>query len=223
MNTSYSYSFPVIYRVTFLVIFLFSLPVQAFEQLEVQALMPGMVVLMVDGQRTSIRSGQTSEQGIKLISSTTQSAVLEIDGRQKSYQMGTSVSATFTQREQITEQVIIDSYGMFRAYGNINGQSVRFLIDTGASSVAMSARDARKLGIQYRLDGIESTAHTASGTAKAWRIKFKSVRLGQLHERNVWGMVIEGNYPRHVLLGMTFLNRMKVEKEGNKMILTKKK
>ncbi len=203
--------------------FLFSLPAQAIEQLEVQALMPGMVVLMVDGQRTSIRSGQISEQGIKLISSTTRSAVLEIDGKQKTYQMGTSVSANFTQREQITEQVIIDRYGMFRAHGSINGQSVRFLIDTGASSVAMSARDARKLGIQYRLDGIESTAQTASGTTKAWRIKLKSVRLGQLHEKNIWGMVVDGDYPRHVLLGMTFLNRMKVQKEGNKMILTRKK
>jgi len=223
MSISYSYSLPVFCRIISLVIFLFSLPAQAIEQLEVQALMPGMVVLMVDGQRTSIRSGQTSEQGIKLISSTTRSAVLEIDGRQKTYQMGTAVSASFTQREQITEQVIMDSYGMFRAHGSINGQSVRFLVDTGASSVAMSARDARKLGIQYRLDGIESTAQTASGTAKAWRIKLKSVRLGQLHERNIWGMVVEGDYPRHVLLGMTFLNRMKVEKEGHKMILTKKK
>ncbi|VAW58076.1 hypothetical protein MNBD_GAMMA11-1348 [hydrothermal vent metagenome] len=199
------------------------MPLQAIEQIEVQALMQSMVVLMVDGERTSIRTGQTSEQGIKLISSSTQSAVLEINGQQKTYQMGTSVSASFTQREQITEQVIIDPYGMFRAHGSINGQSVRFLIDTGASSVAMSAKDARKLGIQYRLDGQPSTAHTASGTAKAWRIKLKSVRLGQLHEKNVMGMVIEGDYPRHVLLGMTFLNRMKVEKEGNKMILTKKK
>ncbi|VAW67882.1 hypothetical protein MNBD_GAMMA08-1904 [hydrothermal vent metagenome] len=211
------------YLIISFLIYLFATPLQAIEQLEVQALMPGMVVLMVDGERTSIRAGQTSEQGIKLISSTTQSTVLEIDGKQKTYQMGTSVSASFTQREKITEQVIIDSYGMFRAHGSINGQSVRFLVDTGASSVAMSAKDARKLGIQYRLDGIPSTAHTASGTANAWRIKLKSVRLGQLHEKNVMGIVIEGDYPQHVLLGMTFLNRMKVEKEGNKMIFTKKK
>ncbi|VAW70546.1 hypothetical protein MNBD_GAMMA09-2214 [hydrothermal vent metagenome] len=198
-------------------------PLCAIEQLEVQALMPGLVVLNVDGSRTSIKKGQTSEQGITLISSTTQSAVLEINGEQKTYRMGTTVSVSFTQRDQISEQIFIDKYGMFRAHGSINNQSVRFLIDTGASSVAMSAKDARRLGIQYRLNGRPVTTHTASGTANGWAIKLKSVRLGQLVERNVRGMVIDGDYPQHVLLGMTFLNRMKVEKEGQKMTIIKKK
>lgn len=201
------------------------LPFRVFsvEQLEVQALMPGMVVLMIDGERATLKPGQVSNHGVKLISSSTKTAVLEIDGIQKSYQMGTTVSTSFTQREKISEQVIYDKYGMFRAHGSINGQSVKFLIDTGATSVAMSAKDARKLGIQYHLDGKPVTTNTASGVAKGWAVKLKSVRLGKLLEHNVNGVVIDGDYPRHVLLGMTFLNRMKVEKDGSKMIITKKK
>jgi len=195
---------------------------EAIQQLEIQALMPGMVVLKVDGERTTLKKGQASHQGLKLISSDTSSAVIEIDGEQKSYTMGTTVSTSFTQREKISEQVIIDSYGMFRAHGSINNHSVKFLIDTGATNVAMSAKDARKLGIQYRLDGTPVKTHTASGIANAWAIELKTVQLGQLKERNVQGIVIDGDYPRHVLLGMAFLNRMKVEKEGNKMIITKK-
>jgi len=196
---------------------------QAVEQLEIQALMPGMVVLTIDGERVTLKTNQVSPQGVKMISANTKSTVLEIDGQQKTYQMGTTISTSFTQREEISEQIIFDKHGMFKSHGSINGQSVALLVDTGATSVAMSEKDARKLGIQYRIDGQETRTSTASGIAKAWRVKLKTVRLGQLVERNVEGVVVEGNYPRIILLGMTFLNRMKVEKEGNKMIITKKK
>ena len=195
---------------------------QAVEQIEVQALMPGMVVLKIDGERITLKTGEESPQGVKMISADTREAVLQIGGEQKSYTMGTTVSTHFTQRESMTEQVIMDDSGMFRSHGSINGHSVEYLVDTGATSVSMSARDARKLGIQYRLDGIPIRSHTASGMANGWRIQLKSVRLGQLVEYNVQGVVVDGDYPQYVLLGMSFLNRMKVTKEGNKMIITQK-
>lgn len=201
---------------------LFSQQVNAVEKIEVQALMPGMVVLLIDGNRTTLKTGAHA-QGVKLISSTTQNALLEIDGEQKSYQMGTTISTRFRPRKIITERVIIDNYGMFRSFGSINGHSVRFLVDTGASSVAMSAKKARSLGIQYQLEGTPTQASTASGLAKAWSVQLKSVSLGKLLVHNVRGMVIDGDYPRQILLGMTFLNRMKVEKEGNTMSITSKK
>lgn len=205
-----------------LIMFFIPFQMYALEKLEVQALMPGMVVLMVDGERVTLKTNQTSEQGIKMISADTKSTVLEVDGQRKTYQMGTSVSTRFTQRSSTKEQIIIDRYGMFRSHGSINGHSVELLVDTGATSVSMSARDARKLGIQYRLDGRPTKTNTASGVANAWVVKLKTVRLGQLLERNVEGVVVDGDYPKQVLLGMTFLNRMKVEKEGNKMTITKK-
>jgi len=194
----------------------------AITQIEVQALMPGMVVLMIDGNRATLKTGDKS-QGVKLISSTTKTAVLEVNGEKKNYQLGTTISTNFKPREFITERVVFDDHGMFRSYGSINGQSVNFLIDTGATTVAMSAKEARKLGIQYRIDGIPTTARTASGIAEAWSVQLKSVRLGKLLEHNVRGLVIDGDYPGQVLLGMTFLNRMKVEKEGNIMKITRKK
>jgi len=194
----------------------------ASKIIEVQALMPGMVVLLINDERVTLKNDNPSFQGVKLLSSTTQSAVLEIDGETKTVFMGSAVSTQFTQREIISEQVIADKYGMFRAHGSINGQSIKFLIDTGASSVAMSAREARKLGIQYRLNGSPIKTNTASGVANGWALNLDNVRLGQLVEKNVRGTVIDGDYPYQVLLGMTFLNRMKVDKEGNKMVISKK-
>ena len=181
-----------------------------------------VVVILVDGERLTLKTGETSPQGVKMISATSRSAVLEVNGQQKTYTMGTAISTNFKQRSKTTEQIIIDEYGMFRTHGSINGHSVPLLVDTGATSVSMSASDARKLGIQYRLDGRQTKTQTASGIANAWVVKLKTVRLGQLVERNVEGVVVEGDYPKQVLLGMTFLNRMKVEKEGNKMTITKK-
>ncbi len=196
--------------------------VYAVEKIEVQALMPGMVVLKVDGERVTLKTGQQSPQGVKMISSDSSTTVLEVNGEQKQYRMGTAVSTNYSQRDVITEQVMMNNNGMFLSHGSINGHSVKYLVDTGASSVAMSSRDARKLGIQYRLDGEKIRANTASGVADGWVVNLKSVRLGKLIEYNVKGVVVDGDYPRNVLLGMTFLNRMKVEKEGGKMTISQK-
>lgn len=193
---------------------------QAELQIEVQALMPGMVVLNVDQQRVTLKQGEVSELGLELISSDTHSAVIETNGVARRYTMGSTVSTQFIQPEQIIEQIMADERGMFRAHGSINGQSVRFLVDTGATSVALSASDARRLGIQYRLDGVPVTANTASGLAKGWRIRLNTVRLGQLLEKNVEAVVVDGDHPRQVLLGMTFLKRMRVDKDGNRMQIT---
>lgn len=186
-------------------------------QLEVQALMPGMVVLNVNQQRVTLKQGETNDQGLKLVSSDTGSAVIEINGVARRYTMGSTVSTQFIQPRQVIEQIMADARGMFRAHGSINGQSVHFLVDTGATSVALSASDARRMGIQYRLDGIPVTASTASGLAKGWRIRLDTVRLGQLLEKNVEAVVVDGDHPSQVLLGMTFLKRMRVDKDGNRM------
>lgn len=195
--------------------------VQAIENLEVQALMPGMVVLSIDGQRVTLKTGQ-QKKNVRLVSSDTTKAVLEVNGEQKEYGMGSAIRTSYKQRQVITEQIMRDDQGMFRAHGSINGHSVRYLVDTGASSVAISATEARKLGIPYRLEGQPVRANTASGVSRGWAIMLKTVRLGEMVEHNVRGIVVDGDYPRHVLLGMTFLNRMKVEKEGNRMTITRK-
>lgn len=193
---------------------------QAKMQIEVQALMPGMVVLNVNQQRVTLKQGEANDQGLRLISADTAAAVIEVNGVAQRYTMGSAVSTQFIQPRQLTEQIMADDRGMFRAHGSINGQSVRFLVDTGASSVALSASDARRLGIQYRLDGVPVTANTASGLAKGWRVRLNTVRLGQLLEKNVEAVVVDGDHPSQVLLGMTFLKRMRVDKDGDRMQIT---
>ena len=108
---------------------------------------------------------------------------------------------------------------MYMTIGNINGRSVRFLVDTGASAISMNTEQAKKLGIPYDKIGVPAGVSTASGFANAYRIRLKSVSVGKITQSNVEAFVIDGKHPGPVLLGMTFLGRLNVEHSGNAMTL----
>ena len=200
-------------------LFLFvSTAVYAVDSLHVVGLFPGKVVLMIDGKQTIIRQGAESE-GVRYIKPAGEDVVLEIDGEQKIYKMGTAVSINFAVPKVKRKTIYANQRGMFLSIGSINGQAIRFLVDTGATTVAMSSVQAKKLNINYRLDGKPTTARTASGIAKAYQVNLNSVKVGEIEQKNVVGLVIDGAFPKEILLGMSFLNRLKVEKTGGAMTL----
>lgn len=199
--------------------FLVVLQAMAVEKIEVQALFSGKAVVLIDGNRRTLSVGSVSPEGVKMISADSKSTVLNVNGHNKRYLLGSAISFNFTKRKTVKEQIIANKYGMFETYGSINGQTVKFLIDTGATSVAMSSVKAKQLGIPYRVEGKPARSSTASGVANGWSIMLKSVTVGKIKKKRVRAMVIDGSYPREILLGMTFLNGLNVEKKGNKMIL----
>lgn len=196
--------------------------VVAVQAVQVQALFSGKAVLLIDGNRHTISVGETSPEGVKLISADSKQAILEIDGEQAGYTLGSSVSLDFSHPESLEERIFSNENGMFLALGTINGQTVRFLVDTGATSVAMNKSQAKKLGIRYRIHGEPATASTASGYVRSYRVRLKSVSLGKIKRNNVEAMVIDGNHPGPILLGMSFLGDLKVEKSGSAMTLRQK-
>ena len=210
--------------IRFLVLYFFLIPVSfAVDQLEVQGLFSGKAVVMIDGKRHVLNVGQTSEEGVKVISADSRFAVLEVDGKQAEYSLGSSINMNYTKSKSVKEQIMANNRGMFLTYGSINGQTVKFLVDTGATTVAMSSIEAKRLGIAYRLDGQPSRVNTASGMAKAWGVKLKSVKVGKIKQKNVQAVVVDGSYPTEILLGMSFMDRLKVNKEGNKLVLEQKR
>jgi len=200
----------------------FMMQAYAVEKLEVQALFSNKAVLMIDGKRHILAVGQTSPEGVKVISANSHGAVLEIDGQQKQYKLGNTVSTRFTQRQSQKETIYVNSGGMFMTFGSINGRSVRFLVDTGASAIAMNTDQAKQLGIRYDKIGVLGSVSTASGYADAYSVRLKSVTIGNITEKNVEAFVIDGNHPGPILLGMTFLGRLSVEHSGNAMTLLQK-
>jgi aspartyl protease family protein len=194
----------------------------AIEKLEVQALFSNKAVLMIDGKRHILAVGESSPEGVKVISANSHGAVLEVDGQQKQYNLGNTVSTSFTKRKSQKETIYVNSGGMFMTFGNINGRSVRFLVDTGASAVSMNSEQAKRLGIRYDKIGTPASVSTASGFSDAYRLRLKSVTVGNITETNVEAFVIDGNHPGPILLGMTFLGRLSVEHSGNAMTLLQK-
>lgn len=191
--------------------------VLAVSRIEVQALFGGKAMVMIDGQRRTLSIGQTSPEGVKLIDADSKQAVLEVDGKQKTYKPGGAISLSYARPEHHEEKIYADDRGMFRSVGTINGRTVRFLLDTGATTVAMNKSQAKQLGVDYRMNGERVVISTASDNVKGYRVRLKSVSLGKIKQRNVEAMVIDGDHPGPILLGMSFLGKLQVEKAGEVM------
>jgi aspartyl protease family protein len=187
------------------------------------ALFQDKAILKIDGARRVLAAGQVSPEGVKLISADPQSeeAVVEIAGKQQTLRLGVVISAfKSAARESVT--LYAGTGGHFFADGAINGQPVHFLVDTGATTVALSSSDARRLGIDYKRFGERGLSQTASGIAKMYSLRLKSVSVGNVTLYDVEAGVIEGNFPTEPLLGMTFLSAFEMKREGDRLELTRR-
>jgi len=197
--------------------------VVAFEDLHVVALFKDRALVMIDGERRMLRSGETSPEGIRLLSADSKAAVFEYRGQTLKRQLDGRVTAV-TPPSAAGEEVRVwrNSQGMFRTAGSINGLPVHFLVDTGATSVAMNSGQARRLGIDYRVEGDPTWVSTASDVSQAFRVRLKRVKVGAIQIRNVDAVILEGSQPDEVLLGMSFLSRLEMINRNDQLILRKK-
>lgn len=227
MCTKLKYQYPQ-YLSAILCMVLFSLlvlifPLQAFagQTIKVLALFSDRALVVVDGSQKLLKKDQ-SFKGVKLISADSDSAVLEVQGRRKKYLLGSEISTSY--KKQDPKKVLVvwkNKYNMFQAEGKINNSSVTFIIDTGATTVALNSGTARSAGIDYK-KGRQALVQTASGIVKAYQVKLNKVNVGHIQLYNVNGMVLEGSYPTQVLLGQSFLGRIHMIRDGDKMNLRKK-
>lgn len=188
----------------------------------VLGLFKDMVILKIDNVQHKLRIGDTTADGIKLIAADSDEAVLEVNGIRQTYTLGSHQSAQFfEQKKTVSEAKIWSNRGMYQTTGSINGIPVSFLVDTGASSVAMNTAQAKRLGINYRYTGRRSAANTASGVVGTYLIKLDRVKVGDIELHNVEGAVVEGQGPSTILLGMSFLKHVKMQREGNLLQLQK--
>ena len=206
---------------TILLLSLFLSNVYASHKIQVMALFTDKAMLSIDGKQKVLKKGQVF-QGVKLISADSNTAVLELHGQQKTFKLGSLISTNFKKLDPAKEFVVWkDLHNMFRIDGNINNSSVKFLIDTGASTIALNSETAKKIGLNYR-NGLPLQATTASGIAKGYQVTLNNVQIGPIKLYNVKAAVLEGSFPTEVLLGQTFLSRIHMTRDGDKMVLKKK-
>ena len=190
--------------------------------ISVVALFPGRAMVIVDkGKPRTMRTGETYA-GVTLISSTSEEAVVSIDGKQQRLHIGEGVySALSVQSDHATVVLTPDRNGHFVSSGSINGASVRFLVDTGATMVSMSVEDARRAGVNY-LVGERGYSQTANGVTSVYKVKLGQVTLGDITLRDIDGVVHENSALPVVLLGMSFLGKLEMRREGDSLTLTKR-
>ncbi|SHM93762.1 retropepsin-like aspartic protease family protein [Phytopseudomonas punonensis] len=195
-------------------------PLLAAPQVQVVGLFPGAAVLSVDGQRKLVRVGQSGPSGVQVVSVDSRSAVLRVDGVERSYGLSREYNTEGVAAPQKqTLSIARSNGGHYWAEGAINGRAQQFLVDTGATSIALNENHARRLGIDYRTRGQPIQVNTASGTAKGWRVTLDKVSVGPLQVLGVEAVVLEGASPAEALLGMSFLNRVGWRVENNLLVL----
>lgn len=193
----------------------------AVQDITVVALFTNKAVVMFDGKRRVLVQGIESPEGVTLLSSDSETADLMIDGKKETFYLGMHISTGYVQPATTEVKVWGDRNGMYFTTGSINGHLVNFLVDTGATSVAMNANQAQRLGIDFRYIGQRSQVSTASGIAVAYNIKLNSVKVGEIELRNINAVVIDGDFPVDVLLGMSFLGSLEMVHSGKALLLRK--
>jgi len=194
--------------------------VQAAD-ISVVGLFPNKAVLVIDGGSPKTYSvGATIIDGVKLVAATDSSATIDNNGRRQTIAIGDHVSRAPASSGRSSTTLQADSRGHYMVQGQINGGSVRMLLDTGATMIALPASEAVRLGIDYR-KGQTAYLNTANGTVPAYQVRLNTVKVGDIEINQVDAVVQEQGLPI-ILLGMSFLNRTEMRRDGQQMVLTKR-
>jgi aspartyl protease family protein len=207
-------------------LFLFACAGAMAADVNLNGVVGNKALLVIDGGKPRwLAVGEASPEGVKLVAVTGDSAVFELGGKRQTLKMGESdrLSSGSASTGAGTQSVVLASSGggHFVTPGQINGQSVQFLVDTGASFITLGISDARRLSINY-LGGQRVAMGTANGVVAAYRVKLDEVRVGGVTLNNVDGIVQPDTSMPVVLLGMSFLNRMEMKRDGETMTLKKR-
>ena len=112
-----------------------------------------------------------------------------------------------------------DSRGHFETEGRIEGQRIGFMVDTGASVIALNESSAARFGLRPSPGDYNATVTTANGTIKAARTRLAMIEVGGLVVRDVDAMVLPDEALSENLLGLSFLSRLKRFEYANGMMV----
>ncbi|HSI25551.1 MAG TPA: TIGR02281 family clan AA aspartic protease [Methylotenera sp.] len=194
----------------------------ADTQVNIVGLFSNKVVVMINGGKPKTLSvGQTSE-GVKLIAADSKIATLQIEGKTKQLGMGQAASVGGTASNSLQSATLYaDSRGHYVSDCQINGVTLKFVLDTGATTVALNSGDAKYANIDYKR-GEPVLVGTANGVVTAYRVTIATLKIGGITLNQVEGNVLEGGSPSVVLLGMSALNRLDMKRQDIALTLTKK-
>jgi len=193
--------------------------ITAFAQepeITVVGLSQDTAIIAVNDHYHVLHPGQTLTGGITLVSADSEKAILEINGQESIHHLSQRIRReAFSTPETPPIRIFPDSQGLYSVAGHINGYPVDFIVDTGATAIAMSSKQARRMGLHhYRHQGQAGVSSTAAGKVHTYRIALAQVKVGHLSQKDVTAVIIEGEHPQKVLLGMSFLKHIQLSRNG---------
>jgi aspartyl protease family protein len=188
--------------------------------ISVIGLFPGKAVLVIDGAQPKTYSvGDTVASGVKLVESDGNGATIETNGKRRTILVGQHVNRAPANAAAPKVILQADSSGHYLTEVRLNGKSsMRMIVDTGATSIALPIAEAKRMGIDYS-QGKRVEIMTANGVAPAYQITLESVRIDSIEIKQVEAVVQEGLSVG--LLGMSFLGRVDMANQGRQLTLTK--
>ena len=186
-------------------------------------IMGDKALLVVNGSPRAVPVGG-SHQGVKLVGIPSADAVMvEADGKRFQLALGgqqVSIGGESSGGSGSRIVLTAGSGGHFVTRGSINGKSVQFMVDTGATTVSMSQAEAERLGLKYK-DGPQGMGSTANGQVLIYRTRLDTVRINDVQVYDVEAAVLVAPMDV-VLLGNSFLTRFQMKRENNLLTLDKK-
>jgi aspartyl protease family protein len=185
--------------------------------------MGSKALLVVNGGAPKALAAGETHQGVKVVSVAADKTVVEVSGKRQTVPLGgapVSIGGGLGGAQGTSIVLTAGSGGHFVASGAVNGRAVQFLVDTGATSVAMGADEAKRLGIQFE-KGQRMHSSTANGVVAAFRVSLTSVRIQDVEVFNVDATVLPQSMP-YILLGNSFLTRFQMMRENETLTLTKR-
>ncbi len=193
------------------------------QTVTLQGMLGNRALLIVDGKAPKAVAPGDTHAGVKGISTSGDAAVVDVAGRRQVLRLGeapASVGAGGAGPRGSRIVLTAGSGGHFMASGAINGRVAQFVVDTGATFVAMGAADAQRFGVDWKAGQVGSV-QTANGVMPAWRVKLASVRIGDVEVFDVDALVSQQPIPA-ILLGNSFLNRFQMKRDSEQMVLERR-
>lgn len=181
-------------------------------------------LLVIDGGPPRALSAGEEHKGVRLVSLSGEEAVVLIGNERRTLRMGDAPMSVGLSRPAAAGQRLVlqsDSRGHFISQGSINGQPIQYMVDTGASTVAIGRDQAERIGLDYR-SGQPVRMGTANGVAMGWRLRLDSVRLGDMEVTGVDAIVTSQAMP-FVLLGNNVLANFHMTRTSEQMVLEKRR
>lgn len=211
-------------KLTISMLIILCIPLNAWSE-DLQILVMGLyrdrAVVEINQKQHFLSVGQLTPEGVTLISANSNQAVLDIAGQRGIFELNNRIGGVYSLPVEMPVVSIWPTNGMYLSSGSVNGYTVDFMVDTGASVIAINAETAKRLGLNY-LKANQIGVRTASGVELAYSIQLESVQLGDISLNNVAAVVIDGPEPQRALLGMSFLNAFDIERKGERLDLRRK-